>query len=202
MEASKRFLGIAQQPTCGSVWALRASSLLCSKPGSWERFLALVAPSVLLSAGWNDAQEQQFSPAINRVCVCDVRGRRADSSVACQAGMWGWGWGRSCCQNTSSENYQQDWYSKGRQAEPSLHHPHSKLNWKHWTSRLSCWPAFSLPGSTPKQELTVTIFSCRYLLRYRGWGKSILVLKTDLKLLSLLVLNFPQQISEPTWATA
>jgi len=81
---------------------------------------------------------------------------------------------------------------------PFLHHPHSKLNLKQQNAKLSCWPTLSLPGSALKQELTVILFSWGYLLRSRGCRKSALVLKTDLKLLSLLVLNLPQQISEPT----
>lgn len=97
MVASKRYFGIAQWRLHGSgsrLWGLRAlqggggcSFFLCWKSDWWEHFPALASPSVLLSAGWNDAEEQKFIPAINRVRACDTRGRRADAALIASTGM-------------------------------------------------------------------------------------------------------------------
>lgn len=95
--------GLQEEPGHGTVadpgwtlWGVRAlqraggcCSFLCWKSDLREHFPASASPPVLLSSGWNDAQEQNFVPAINRGRACDPRGRRADAAHTASAAMPG-----------------------------------------------------------------------------------------------------------------
>lgn len=151
--ASRRNLALAQWPVEDSGWGVRVLqraggcySFLCWKSGMREHFPASASPSVLLSAAWNDAWEQKFSPAINRGRACDPRGRRADAAHTVSTGMPGFNTHSGLGEGGTSKTVGKKMTSRGSQVKPFC------CNLKPLTLRFSSWSSLRLSIRGGKEE--------------------------------------------------